>query len=134
VAETHCSGKLKPSEIDLCKSFPCQEKREKVKEVKENSKKQDLDKNNEIDNSEEIMDNEIFDGGKEGDDETRGPFLPLRKYVWKVGPWQQCSKECGRGIQARAVACYEKATRKRALSPALCRRTVVSISPHAHKI
>jgi len=112
VADRHCYGKMRPNDVDFCKVSPCRT----------------MSSNDGVNDG----DNEILSSGgvDEEDpkkDEDDMPFMPPpdRKYFWKVGPWQRCSLECGRGTQVRAVACYEWATKKRARSPALCRRTVV---------
>ncbi len=46
------------------------------------------------------------------------------QYRWKVGPWQKCSKDCGRGAQIRAVACFDS-HRDARVAQFLCRMNVV---------
>lgn len=46
------------------------------------------------------MTNEIDDGS----DKSKSRH---GRYRWKVGPWQECSRECGRGAQVRAIACFD---------------------------
>lgn len=47
-----------------------------------------------------------FDSGQENSKEIRA-MHKVQRFVWTVGPWQKCSRECGRGVQERAVACFD---------------------------
>ncbi len=65
--------------------------------------------------------NEIDHGASSADDDIKQHFS---RYRWKVGPWHSCSKECGRGVQTRAVACFDSKRNTRDW-PFHCKRSVV---------
>ncbi len=59
----------------------------------------------------------------------KDPLAKAHQYRWKVGPWQKCSKDCGRGTQVRAVACFDS-HRDARVAPFLCRVKVVKPKNH----
>ena len=46
----------------------------------------------------------------------------IKRYRWKVGPWNDCSKPCNIGTKRRAVACYDTRGNKAMLSEWICKR------------
>ncbi len=54
----------------------------------------------------------------------KNSLVKPHQYRWKVGPWQKCSKDCGRGMQVRAVACFDSHRDVR-VTQILCRMNVV---------
>ena len=45
-----------------------------------------------------------------------------KRYRWKVGPWNDCSKPCNIGTKRRAVACYDTRGNKAMISEWICKR------------
>ena len=50
------------------------------------------------------------------------PAESIKRYRWKVGPWNDCSKPCNIGTKRRAVACYDTRGNKAMLSEWICKR------------
>ena len=46
----------------------------------------------------------------------------IKRYRWKVGPWNDCSKPCNIGTKRRAVACYDTRGNKAMISEWICKR------------
>ena len=64
-----------------------------------------------------------------GDEDDRFINPKIRgRFYWKVGRWQKCSKECGRGFQMRPVGCFDYEAKYKdqdQVSSALCMRNVI---------
>ena len=46
----------------------------------------------------------------------------IKRYRWKVGPWNDCSKPCNIGTKRRAVACYDTRGNRAMISEWICKR------------
>ena len=46
----------------------------------------------------------------------------IKRYRWKVGPWNDCSTLCNIGTKRRAVACYDTRGNKAMISEWICKR------------